>query len=238
MRDLSGAASDTQTAQPVLGYATPEADGLPDWVPEAEEQIERGRSPNAIRRYFPSSKQAVRYFAKSMARRYGPEAMGSACLGCGTDGQLYAIQLQWLATADLRFLEFQVSGSNPTAEIKTIHPVCERCLGEWHHSITRYNRPVRWLSWGYFAALALFALFFVGPAIPMLRSYVGGPSRPFRLLWLAPLAMVTVLRQTFVVLWRWRLPRPVKRLMHREVRLIAISAVFVRENGTVRSLTT
>ncbi len=156
--------SDPAPAQPVLSYATPEADGLPEWHPEAEALIDQRAPLRRLRGCFVKSEDAVRYFAKSMEQRYSPQNAGTTCIACGGPAREWWVVCIWTATGHYRTLTFHL-GSEPTAQFRTCHAICDACRRRW---LTRpwlngFLRVCRWSGW---LAVAAFAVIILSDFLP------------------------------------------------------------------------
>jgi hypothetical protein len=125
------------TSSNILNYASSDADGLPTCVPEAEEMIDRGSSPKQIRHLFRKTEEAVRYFAKSMSRRYDVAHLEKSCVNCAAQNPRFVAQVIWLATAKFRPFEFRMRGKAFTLA-KTFHPLCYPCAKDYHHRMYRF----------------------------------------------------------------------------------------------------
>ena len=225
-------------AEPVLSYATKDADGLPEWVAEAEKLIEQRSRPRAIRKFFRHADETVKYFAKSMRRRFGPDSLGARCVACEREPAAFALQVAWSASCPPRILEFRVSEKEIAATFQTLHALCESCLGDWGRRLTSYSIPRRWLARGMGIVTVLFIGLLLLGRISALNAYV-----PRRLndvavgFYIASLLLLGVANRLTDLLWRVRHPRVLRRLMPRDVRILGVSGAFARdEDGVLRSL--
>ncbi len=223
--------------QPVLEYATRDADRLPDVVPEADALIEQGASPGAIRRHFGDADQAVRYFGKAMSRRFAPDTLGDACDGCGGDGRHFAVELRWVAAESTRLFESFVRAL-ATASFSTVHPMCESCGNRWATRAPRLERALVWLGRLQNELPSLFIAALLAGEVARVTGYLSR-QWPFHLAgWLlVTVGIVAGLRGLLYAAWRFALPPAVTRLMRPGVTLNGVTAVFAREGGTLRSLT-
>ena len=226
-------------AGPVLAYATKDADGLPEWVAEAEALIERRCRPRAIRKSFRNADQAVKYFAKSMRRRFGPDSLGPRCAACGREPASRALQVAWLASCPPRFLEFRVSEKEINAKCETLHALCESCLSDWGRRLTSYSIPRRWLARGMGIITVVFIGLLLLSAVPALSAYV--PRRLNDMAvgsYIASLILLSAANKLMDLLWRLRHPRVLRRLMPRDVKILGVGGAFARDgDGVLLSLT-
>lgn len=212
-----------QEHPPTLGYATPDADGLPPWVPEAEELIEKGAPAKKITKYFRKSDDAVKYYIKSMHRRYGPDSLTNTCVLCGQEARDQAIQLEWRVRMPARFMEFRLNDSGPNGTFNTMHSICPSCLVDLLKRtgfLARTRMALSWLS--VFAWLAFLALSVLSRAFrarfnwnfPAILAFLGGYLLLFMMTW----GVNWMYRRRQSSLTRRPMPRGVK---------------FVRESGIV-----
>ncbi len=159
---MSGFDASFTDAAPVLGYATPDADGVPEWVAEAEKLIEARAEPNKIRHLFYRTEDAVKYYARSQARRFSIANTTDECIGCGEPHCTTACNARWVAQARPRTLEFRLSGDWIRAGFTTSHTICRRCFESTQRS-TRVVQKVRavlavtplmiWVGWLLFSRM-------------------------------------------------------------------------------------
>ena len=225
-------------AEPVLDYATKDADGLPAWHADAEAVIDQRRRPRAIRRFFRTADEAVRYFAKSMRRRFGPDALGARCASCDVEPAPFALQVAWSATCPPRFLEFRVSEKQIAASFETLHALCEPCLVDWGKRLTGYSFSRRWLSRGIGVLTVLFIGLLLLGWVPAFRAHVPRWWNDLSVwVYISSLILLSVAAKSVDLLWRMRHPRVLRRLMPRDVNVLGVSGVFARdEQGVLRSL--
>jgi hypothetical protein len=114
----------------VLDYATYDADGLPPFVAEAEALIEARAKPKKIRKFFRSSNHAVRYFAKSMRRRYPLQGRSLNCQMCGVPS-MYVTAAGWRVEMPLKATELRLPQSSESETFNTFHTLCPRCYAVW-----------------------------------------------------------------------------------------------------------
>jgi hypothetical protein len=128
-----------QTSPPVLGYATPQADGTPDFINAAEETIATGGSPNDIRDFFRRSEDALRYYCKSQERRFSivSTQANDRCASCDVSRAPGLLIIRWRATVLLRSAEFRVSSSDTTRDFTTHHRICAACYAHHRRRVQR-----------------------------------------------------------------------------------------------------
>jgi hypothetical protein len=146
-----------QPVVPVLGYATFDADGLPDWVTDAEAAIDARARPTNIRRYFANADQAGKYFAKSMRRRCAINRLGDTCVVCGNTCTT-AARIDWLIDMPLKAMEFKLSNKTPQYRFSTHHTMCRACSQQWIRSIRRIVLVSQIVRWGKATFLVLMFL--------------------------------------------------------------------------------
>ena len=206
--------SDPVPARPVLSYATPQADGLPDWHGEAEHMIRLGKSPNDLRRYFDKTEHAVRYFVKSVRRRFSAAQAGNRCIACGAEANTFWVVCTWQVEARVRAFEFSVSQSTIRREVATCHAVCDRCarrwlVRPWMDRVLVVGHWARWAAWVAIGVLVVSVL-----SVPPFHMQMVD-----EVLWCIALAFV--IQMIAAITWRWRVPGAVRRLMPRSgVRLL------------------
>lgn len=136
-------------SQPLqIDYATPDADGLPAYHPEAEAVIDFGGGPTKLKRFFHNRNLASRYFAKSMSRRHGIDTIGPNCVRCLEPAEFVAA-VQWKAKAQPPLL-VPVLRAEEGVIYPTVHPLCAACLTPWAKTCRRLwwvLRGIGWLQW-------------------------------------------------------------------------------------------
>jgi hypothetical protein len=137
--------------QNVLHYATPDADGTPEWVTEAEAMLDQRCKPKQLRSLFRKADDAMKYFLKSMRRRFGVDQLGSACENCNTPCTS-ACAVLWVAEIPFKTFEFRIASTSPKAQFVTYHVMCPTCHAPWKRS-ARWQRGVRWLTTGVWVGL-------------------------------------------------------------------------------------
>lgn len=200
-----------QQDRPVLSYATPAADGLPEWHPEAEALIDQRAPLRKLRKYFRRGEDVAHYFAKSMERRYAPQNAGQICIGCGQPATQWWVVCFWTASGPLKRTEFAFG--EPEVSFRTCHAICETCRARWlDHPWLNW---VGWvMAWTQRAALAGLILCWIANVITGWRF--GQWSVWLALFLFGQLPVVQVLN----FLWRRHMPATIKRLVpRRRVRL-------------------
>jgi len=141
-----------QPVLPLLTYATPGDETLPDEIPAAEKLISQGKGVAAIASFFRSPQEATLYFARSWSHRYSRRGVpsGRPCVVCGCEAQEW-LNVSWgVQLSGYRFgLERTFNSSCETA-----HPICRRC----HQETTT---PWRWSTFMPFFAVAAWLPFVV-----------------------------------------------------------------------------
>jgi hypothetical protein len=122
----------------VLGYAMPDTDGLPEFVPEAERMISLGADPDAIRYLFRRADYAPTYYAKSQSRRYSFTSAHSGCIGCNKAEPDRLCEAHWLAE-----VVSEMRASIPGETFRTVHPMCRDCYARNRRIIFRYRCAYR-----------------------------------------------------------------------------------------------
>jgi hypothetical protein len=226
-------------AEPVLDYATRDADGLPTWHADAEAAIAQRCRPRAIRRFFRNVDEAVRYFAKSMRGRYGPDALPARCAACQSQPASFVLQVAWSATCPPRFLEFRLSEKEIAARFDTLHALCETCLSDWGKRLASYSLPRRWLARGMGVVTVVFVGLLLLSWVPAFRAFVPRWWTDMSLwFYVASLVVLSLAVKSVEALWRRGHPRILRRLMPRDVKLLGPSGAFARdEDGVLHSLT-
>ncbi|CAN5528892.1 hypothetical protein BH10PLA1_BH10PLA1_04460 [soil metagenome] len=158
-------------ANSVLDYATYDADGLPPWVAEAEALIDARARPRAIRKCFNKSDLALKYFAKSMRRRFGIAQLGGACVGCRLDNCSTAARLKWHIQMPLEAMRLRMSAQPQQAEFLTYHTLCSTCAMHWDRSLRRMRITSFAITLLRIAAIA--AIFFGGTVLAKFRISSG-----------------------------------------------------------------
>lgn len=113
---------------PLISYATPDTDGLPALVPEAEMLIDEGRGPESFSDLFVTRAAARLYFIKSIERRYDLPTIGTVCVVCGDKAEYMAVVGWLIRISDSEF-----------RKMTTGHAVCERCMEAWMQRAQRVN---------------------------------------------------------------------------------------------------
>jgi len=217
-------------AKAVLSYATPDADGLPEFVPEAEALIDAGKRPKALRKLFKKTRDAVRYFAKSMTRRFDQSHLTKTCVSCGAPDPTMVVQLQWTARAPLKNLEIGISDNAAAFPFTTMHSICPTCMHDWTRRLFRYNWLRRAFGYSLFGCLA--AWFLVSRLDRTIK--VNRPIIPIALISIT----VFVALGNLLVRWLVQLQYPgfVRKMMNKDVRLTGVPSLFTREQGRLRAV--
>lgn len=192
-----------------LAYATPDADGLPEVMPEAEAAIDRCEPLRKIRRHFRNPTQMASYLRRSLGRRFSDETAGTSCVNCGrpTD-QL--VDLAWTGRLGAIF-SFRLSSDEPF-DVATTHALCERCLERW---MEENEWPVRVRRASMIAGPILMVAFFAAMSFRKQLSdgfwWIAVP------LLLGQLALSAAAQLAFKIAQR-RVPEPLRRALPRWVR--------------------
>lgn len=221
-----------QPPPPVIDYATPSADRVPELVPEVEHLID-GRAPiDRLRKFFSSSGQALAYFTRSMKRRYSVAKLNLTCVGCGHHPVDTYAYVRWVARATPNTLELRLGTA--TEMIETAHSLCPDCLKSIRNRIA-VPRLV-----GCMAAASLTVTFLLLVAYLMARRqwFERFDRQHGMVVWLgATGAMVFIL-----ILWigaaaieRRALPVQIKGAMPRGVEFEGLSGPHVRELPEARA---
>lgn len=136
-----------------LDYATPDADGVPDFVPEAEAAIERGESVKAISSMLPDPTQTQRYLEKSFARRFGLDAAGRECAACGAVTDFIATVF-WTYLLQIKRRSFTLSDKREDVTVISYHAICATCADRWRQR-TRVAQLCRRIGSGTIVATTL-----------------------------------------------------------------------------------
>jgi hypothetical protein len=120
-------APNSVTPPPVLNYARPPDRGTPDLVLAADDAIERGAPPSAIRALFRNADETLGYYARHMRRRYDAGRLADRCACCGGDTGMRGIIIRWNAHLPLPSLTLSMRSKDPNINFSTFHAVCERC---------------------------------------------------------------------------------------------------------------
>lgn len=208
----------------VLGYATPDADGLPEFVPPAEALISSGKGPKSLRGLFGKTELAVDYYCKSLKRRYDETTLSLSC-ACGNEQATHVIQLSWFVSAPLRTGEFQLSSNEAYSTCTTLHAVGAACLRDWEHRIGRFSRLARLASiW----SLGLIILLIIGHTLERLS---GSRTHYLGIAWVAALVGMLFIKPIFRRIVVRGFPVEVKSIARKGVALQGISCVFTRIDG-------
>lgn len=138
-----------------LDYATLDADGNPEFVPEAEAAIDRGDKPNAIARYFRKKHLARAYIAKSLRRRFSYDALTGRCVCCDKDTSML-VTLEWQFPAPRNWYSPAPSDTDLKARVQTSHSLCAACAIRWFSRLRwpailiRIGRVLNWIAIGIF----------------------------------------------------------------------------------------
>lgn len=138
-----------------LDYATLDADGNPEFVPEAEAAIDRGAKPNAIARFFPKKRLARAYIAKSLRRRFSYDTLTGRCVCCGKETSML-VTLEWQFQAPRNWYSIAPSDTDLKARVETSHSLCESCALAWFARLRwpsiliRIGRVLNWIAIGIF----------------------------------------------------------------------------------------
>lgn len=215
---------------PTLAYATPDANGLPECIPEAEALIERKASSSDLNPLFRKSTDTVRYIARSLSRRYSVEAINARCLLCDRAAPELALQVQGSVWAPARSREVRLNDTGPTEEFVTFHSICAPCRDDWFRQIG----SLWWIRWalfwlgltawlGYILALAL--LYFtssrVNWASRMTWMVIGG------------YVMLFIAGKVVSFIYSRRQPRQLRTIMPRDVRFLQVLGRVERKDGKV-----
>ncbi len=124
-----------------LDYATFDTDGLPAHVPEVEALIDARASLRYQRKYSRNDADVLKYFAKSMRRRFALDQLADTCCGCGADCRTVA-SVKWVVRWPLRTLKINLSNQSAKVNFLTHQTVCDACFIKWN----KWERRVWWLS--------------------------------------------------------------------------------------------
>lgn len=122
-----------------LTYATLDADGLPDFIPEVEAAIHASESLRRIRRRFPKPLRKPikieKYIAKSFRRRFALDATQGRCVCCGRDTDDVVTVVWFFETRK----NFRLAAEIDHPLVHTRHSMCADCFLAW-------TRRTRWPS--------------------------------------------------------------------------------------------
>lgn len=211
--------------EPTLSYATDDADGAPDYLPEAEQKIDAGAKPSAIAKHFRNAKQAGRYYAKSQARRHWIDNLAHRCCMCGEPNIATACSVFWDVKVT-KFLSFRFGrGGESTTTFFTAHSICETC---YNHLETSARRIGNWrivLGW-----TSLIVWLVVVGGYVLYRTLRGTVFVPYILLSIALAAGCIAPAVERMI--RRTLPDYFERIMPRGVRFLGIGEPFDRKEPT------
>lgn len=149
---------DPPIAQPAaLDYATLDADGNPDRVPEAEAAIDRGEKPRAIAKHFRKSRLARLYIQKSLRRRFSADSLGDRCLQCSRATSM-VVTVEWEIQSRLGSFGLVVNSADLTSTVETHHCLCEACGEPWFKRQILPAQLVRIGRWIYVASFIAYVL--------------------------------------------------------------------------------
>lgn len=216
-------------AKAVLGYATPDADGLPEFVPEAETLISSGEGPKSLRSVFRQTDQAVRYYSKSLARRYSEASLATGC-ACGNQEAPFVFQLSWSIKSPFRHFEMNLSISEPETTCLTLHALCGDCFVDWEHRINRYSWVRSLLG---ILGFLWVMIFLVGRLV---QHLAGVRDTTLIQVWLILIVPLLLFRALFAWLPTRSYPEPVRAIVRKGVKLKGISCVFKRVDGKLHAM--
>jgi len=213
---------DIPLAPAVLDYATYDADGVPPYVPEAEELIESRANPKKIRKYFSDADQAVKYIAKSMRRRFPLVAAGTNCSGCHAECDTVAMT-EWIVLMRDKWTSFRLRRQRPHAKFVTYHCLCVSCCSRWGASLKRMQIAsaifVRH-RWAWIIAIVIASNLIGHKSI--LSTWL------FPIFWMFYMLMLVI---SSLALARWsrlRVPRGIANVLPPKIHLVAIQAFDYR----------
>lgn len=206
----SNAAVGRDDPQP-LSYATPDADGLPEFVPEAEVLLDERQPLSKLRKLFRRAADVPKYVAKSYRRRKAKENAGHACECCGAAAE-WVVPVDWWITMSVS--TFALSRESVPAETRTHHSLCNTCMDRWANRVLRFSRW-RWVAI-VFGWLWLPALFLNKPIASLLGFAPNHGAVLSAWFWILLAGMMVK-----ALMRRWHAflpPRPIRLAMPREAR--------------------
>jgi hypothetical protein len=217
---------DPQPVQP-LSYATFDADGLPDLVPEVEALIDGRHPPRKMRPYFRNAVQTAKYLAKSLRRRKSLENLPNTCEVCGGGTGGLFLPAEWIVVVKPATFEFVWRYETATASFVAHHAICPACLERWVARARRFARlhtVYRVVHWLLFALLM--SLFYVKIGPFTFQSHWG------LTVVLAYFAMSSVINLLTARMAKRALPAPILDAMPPGVTLSAYHDPAYRERPT------
>lgn len=226
--------SNSKIGPGILGYATPGVEQVADVLPVAERLIGQGHPPSAIRECFSTAREAVRYFAQSMSRRYSTESLGEACASCGAVRPTCVIRASWIAVIPPRTLEVRASSGSVNEKFHTFHALCPECFVEWTNVGRRYRRAKSIHKWlGTLPTIVLICFFVAENALP---DFLTRTRYLYVALFCSVLAL-GALRWHGMHSVRKRQPEALKRVAREGVQFDGLSGAFSLSAEGLRSLT-
>jgi len=214
---------DIPIASAVLDYATYDADGLPPWVAPAEELIAARAKPKTIRKFFRKTEEAVKYFAKSMRRRFSLANVGDDCVACGTSPCPTVVGVQWMVRMPLKWKQIKLSNDQPRAKFVTHHAMCPACLERWSRSLARIKtaRMAQNIAqWTIFALIIL---------LPRALPRNGAASAWRAVLWPTYIVVIYVGLLVLRVWSKRRTPKGIARTLPPKLQFVSIEFFDDRE---------
>jgi hypothetical protein len=218
-------------ASAVLDYATFDADGLPPWVAEAEARIQQRAKPTSIRPFFRNADQAVKYFAKSMRRRFGLQQIGDVCTACGASHCATAVSAEWKVRIRDKFTTFRLTNKPPEKTFLIYHAICADCFTRWNRSLLRRDRirktlvALRWV-----AIASIWAAIVVGARVRVRTSF---PAESW--LWLTYFIIIT----SSGLVYRWSarrgVPQGIVDALPPKLELVRVVEFDLRERLLIAS---
>jgi hypothetical protein len=130
---------------PAIDYEIPNADTLPQSVPEADAILEAGGGPNETQHLFVKRHHAAGYFARWMSRRHTIETAGRVCCVCGAAADRAAV-VGWTTRVIPHRFGFETRSTVVTYPFRTVHSLCTPCMMRWERRVKTARRWIRWTN--------------------------------------------------------------------------------------------
>lgn len=201
---------DTEESSAIpLTYATLDADGLPDVIPEVEAAIDRGESLRQVRKRFPKLLRkpikVERYIAKSFRRRFGLDATDGRCVCCG-DATDDVVTVAWSFETGKNF---RLAAAVDRPLVLTRHSMCVACFVAWARRTRWPGVMFRFVGFSWIAVIGLMV------ARAVFRR-TGGELVSWLTIAQYSLFAVTILGSVIATfIWRRVVPKSIKRCVPR-----------------------
>ena len=155
----------------ILDYATPAADGVPEWLPDVDAAIDRSETLKRLAARIDRTDVAAQYLERAIARRFAADVADGRCANCDAPASLLAV-VGWSFRIKGRSFAVRPRNDEASGIALTHHAVCDACGQRWSTRVAPIARVRRVANWtGIGSAILAFIGVVIANVVP--RAFAG-----------------------------------------------------------------